>query len=143
MGLIRWWPGAGKEAWPTWVLNTLYLGQPYIHAICVAWVSRNSNSVRNRSICSALYNMFVQLGSIIGSNIYREDDKPLYHRGNMQLFAITFILLPILLLTKAYYVWRNKTKDEIWNSMSEEERHKYRETTTDQANKRLDFRFDH
>ncbi|CCG24988.1 allantoate permease [Candida orthopsilosis Co 90-125] len=110
MGVIRWWPGAGNEAWPTWVLNTLYLGQPYIHAICVAWVSRNSNSVRNRSICLALYNIFVQLGSIIGSNIYREDDKPLYKRGNMQLFAITFILLPILLLTKAYYMWRNKKR---------------------------------
>ena len=30
--------------------------------------------------------MFVQLGSIIASNIYRKDDLPLYKRGNMQLF---------------------------------------------------------
>jgi len=143
IAVIRWWPGAGKQIWPTWVLNTLYLGQPYIHAICVAWVSRNSNSVRNRSICSALYNMFVQLGNIIGNNIYREDDKPMYKRGNMQLFAITVILVPILLLTKAYYMWRNKKRDKIWNSMTEEEKHEYRASTKDEANKRLDFRFDH
>ncbi|KAI5949011.1 hypothetical protein KGF57_005002, partial [Candida theae] len=117
--------------------------QPYIHAICVAWVSRNSNSVRNRSICSALYNMFVQLGNIIGNNIYREDDKPQYKRGNMQLFAITLALIPVLLLVKAYYVWRNKSRDKIWNAMTEEEKHVYRETTKDEANKRLDFRFDH
>ena len=143
MGVIRWWSGAGKDIWATWVVNTLYLGQPYIHAICVAWVSRNSNSVRNRSICSALYNMFVQLGSIIANNIYREDDKPMYRRGNMQLFVITLILIPILLLTKAYYIWRNKSKEKIWNAMSEDEKQEYRETTKHEANKRLDFRFDH
>ncbi|KAI5970193.1 hypothetical protein CANMA_000804 [Candida margitis] len=143
IGAIRFWPGSGKEIWSTWVLNTLYLGQPYIHAIVVAWVSRNSNSVRNRSICSALYNMFVQLGGIIGNNIYREDDKPLYKRGNMQLFAITLTLIPVLLLVKAYYVWRNKSRDKIWSTMTEEEQQTYRETTKDEANKRLDFRFEH
>ena len=143
MGVIRWWSGSGKDIWATWVLNTLYLGQPYIHAIVVAWVSRNSNSVRNRSICSALYNMFVQLGGIISNNIYREDDRPMYKRGNMQLFVINLILIPILLLVKLYYIWRNKSKEKVWNAMSEDERRAYRETTTDEANKRLDFRFEH
>ncbi|WLF81387.1 hypothetical protein PVL30_005184 [Lodderomyces elongisporus] len=143
MGVIRWWKGSGHNIWGTWVLNTLYMGQPYIHAICVSWISRNSNSVRNRSVCSALYNMFVQLGSIIGNNIYRDDDKPLYHRGNMQLFVITFILIPILLLAKFYYVYFNKRREQIWNNMTEEEKHEYRVTTNDQGNKRLDFRFDH
>ncbi|CCG24984.1 hypothetical protein CORT_0G03060 [Candida orthopsilosis Co 90-125] len=143
IGVIRFWSGSGKDIWATWVLNTLYLGQPYIHAIVVAWVSRNSNSVRNRSICSALYNMFVQLGGIISNNIYREDDRPMYKRGNMQLFVISLILIPVLLLVKAYYIWRNKSRDKIWNSMTEEEKRIYRETTKDEANKRLDFRFEH
>lgn len=143
LALIRWWPGAGIEKWPTYVLNMLYLGQPYIHAICVAWVSRNSNHVRTRSVSSAVYNMFVQLGSIIGLNIYRKDDLPLYHRGNMQLFAITVILIPILLLTKWYYVWQNKRRDNIWNALTEEEKHEYRHTTKDEGSRRLDFRFAH
>ncbi|CAK9442221.1 uncharacterized protein LODBEIA_P59640 [Lodderomyces beijingensis] len=142
MGVIRWWSGSGKQIWSTWVLNTLYMGQPYIHAICVSWVSRNSNSVRTRSICSAVYNMFVQLGSIVANFIYREDDKPQYHRGNMQLFVLTLILIPILVLAKGYYVWRNKTRDKIWNAMSEEDRNDYRENTKDEGNRRLDFRFD-
>ena len=46
IAIIRWWPGAGKNIWATYILNTLYVGQPYIHAICVSWVSRNSNHVR-------------------------------------------------------------------------------------------------
>ncbi|RCK65338.1 hypothetical protein Cantr_01260 [Candida viswanathii] len=143
LAAIRWWPGAGKQVWVTYVLNMLYLGQPYIHAICVAWVSRNSNHVRTRSISSAVYNMFVQLGSIIGLNIYRSDDLPLYHRGNMQLFAITVILVPILLLTKGYYMWQNKRRDKIWRAMTEEEKYQYRNTTKDEGSKRLDFRFAH
>ncbi|EGW31268.1 uncharacterized protein SPAPADRAFT_154163 [Spathaspora passalidarum NRRL Y-27907] len=143
MGVIRWWPGAGKQVWPTWTLNTLYLGQPYIHAICVAWVSRNSNSVRTRSIASAVYNMFVQLGGVVGSNIYRQDDLPLYHRGNMQLFWITFALIPVLGLTKYYYYWRNKSKSRVWNSMSPEEQEIYRKTTNDEGARRLDFIFVH
>ncbi|KAI3406499.2 hypothetical protein KGF56_000631 [Candida oxycetoniae] len=142
IAIIRWWSGSGKDVWATWVLNTLYMAQPYIHAICVSWVSRNSNSVRTRSVCSALYNMFVQLGNIIGNNIYRKDDQPLYKRGNMQLFVITFILIPILLLTKWYYVWKNKRRDKIWNAMTEDEKNDYRQNTKDEGNKRLDFRFD-
>jgi hypothetical protein len=45
--------------------------------------------------------------------------------------------------TKAYYVFRNHQRDKKWNAMSEEERLEYLETTTDQGNKRLDFRFSH
>ncbi|KAG7666025.1 uncharacterized protein J8A68_000455 [[Candida] subhashii] len=143
IAIIRWWPGAGIKVWPTYVLNTLYLGQPYIHAICVSWVSRNSNSVRTRSVSSALYNMFVQLGSVIGMNIYRTDDVPLYHRGNMQLFVITAALIPLLILTKYYYVYQNKRRDGIWNSMTEDEKDFYRKNTTDDGSNRLDFRFSH
>ncbi|KAI5950338.1 hypothetical protein KGF54_005155 [Candida jiufengensis] len=143
MGVIRWWSGAGKDIWATWTLNTLYLGQPYIHAICVSWVSRNSNSVRSRSVCSAIYNMSVQLGNIIGNFIYRADDKPLYKRGNMQLFWISFALIPVLLLVKVYYVFRNNQKAKKWNELSPEQQEDYRKNTTDEGTKRLDFRFDH
>jgi hypothetical protein len=43
---------------------------------------------------------------------------------------------------KIYYVVRNKHRDRIWNAMTEEEREDYLANTTDQGNKRLDFRFD-
>lgn len=143
MGVIRWWPGSGIQQWPTYVLNMLYFGQPYIHAICVAWVSRNSNGVRTRSISSALYNMAVQLSNIIGQNIYRQDDLPLYKRGNMQLFCFSLATIPIILLTKVYYVYKNKKRDEIWSSMTEEEKENYRMNTKDEGTRRLDFRFAH
>lgn len=143
MAAIRWWPGSMKNAWVTWFLVTMVLAAPYIHAICVAWVSRNSNSIRSRSVCSALYNMTVQIGNIGAYNIYREDDKPLYRRGNTQLFIIACVMIPLLVMVKMYYIWRNKQRDQIWNAMSAEEQEEYVRTTTDEGNKRLDFRFDH
>lgn len=143
LACIRWWKGSMAEAWPTWFLVSMVLAAPYIHAICVGWVSRNSNSIRSRSICSAVYNVFVQLGNIAANNIYRQDDKPLYHRGNRNLFILNLVGIPLLLLTKYYYVTRNRKRDEVWNSMTPEEQETYILTTTDEGNKKLNFRFDH
>lgn len=143
LAILRWWPGSMVLPWQTWFVVTLLLATPYIHAICVAWVSRNSNSIKSRTICSALYNMITQCGSIFASNIYREDDLPLYRRGNAQLFYFALLLVPLLLTVKMYYVWRNKLKQTVWDAMTPEEREYYVKYTTDEGNKRLDFRFSH
>lgn len=143
LGVIRWWSGSGVQPWPSWALATLLLGGPYIHAMCVAWVSRNSNSIRTRSVSAAVYNIFVQLGNIVANNIYRADDLPLYHRGNTQLFWFAVAMFPLFGLTRGYYVWRNKSRDKVWQLMQPEEREEYIKNTTDEGNKRLDFRFDY
>lgn len=46
-------------------------------------------------------------------------------------------------LTKVYYVWRNKSRDDKWNAMTEEQRLEYLSNPPDEGNKRLDFRFAH
>jgi hypothetical protein len=87
--------------------------------------------------------MFVQASGIISSNIYRKDDAPRYKRGNRQLVAITVMNIFLYGFVKAYYLWRNKSRDNKWNAMSEKERLDYLANTTDEGNKRLDFRFAH
>ncbi|KAK6197473.1 allantoate permease [Scheffersomyces amazonensis] len=125
-----------------WLVSTLISGGPYIHAICVSWVSRNSGSIKTRSVSAAVYNLIVQAGGIISANIYRDDDKPLYHRGNNHILIIGTALLPLLLSIKWYYTWRNNSRKKIWNSMSPEEQYQYIHNSPDEGNKRLDFRFD-
>ncbi|KAK0108166.1 hypothetical protein ONS95_002988 [Cadophora gregata] len=137
------WPGLMKDVWGTYALTMTLLSYPYYHAINVGWASKNSNNVDSRSVSTALYNMSVQLGGIISANIYREDDKPLYKRGNRVLIGIDVIVIFLFLFTKAYYVTKNRIRDKKWKAMTREEQMDYRRNTTDTASRRLDFRFAH
>ncbi|KAL1297930.1 hypothetical protein AAFC00_006443 [Neodothiora populina] len=132
-----------RSGWVQWVLAILLFAQPYVHAILVAITSRNAGTVRTRTVASALYNMFVQGSNIIGNNIYRAPDKPLYYTGNKVLIGLTCYNIALFVGTKVFYVYVNRKRDLVWNAMSKEEKDHYMRTTTDQGNKRLDFRFAH
>ncbi|RSM01540.1 hypothetical protein CEP52_008476 [Fusarium oligoseptatum] len=132
---------ADMNKWGMYALVTVLLSYPNPHPLQTAWCSHNSNSVRTRALSASFYNMSVQLQSIIGSNIYREDDRPEYRRGNRVLIGINCLNIVLYILIKVYYTWRNKQKEEKWSSMTTEEKIRYLETSTDQGSKRLDFRF--
>ncbi|KAI3394613.1 hypothetical protein diail_2536 [Diaporthe ilicicola] len=140
---LEWWPGMIDDQWGTYALVTVLLSYPYCHPILVAWTSKNSNNVGTRSVSAALYNMSAQLGSIIGNFIYRDDDKPYYRRGNLDLFIINLLAIVLFLFTEAYYIWRNKQKERVWNALSKEEQDDYIKNTKLQGSRRLDFRFAH
>ena len=52
---------AGGHADTADVVTMLIVGHPYSHAIQVAWVSRNANSVGDRTVNSAVYNSALPL----------------------------------------------------------------------------------
>jgi hypothetical protein len=133
----------GTYAWGRFVLTTLLVGFPYVHAIIVALTSRNAGSVRTRTVGSALYNMCVQASNIISSNVYVASDAPLYRRGNRILLGIVAWNMVLIASTKVYYMWRNARRERTWKKMSDSEKKAYLENTTDRGNKRLDFRFSH
>ncbi len=85
--------------------------------------------------------MSVQASSIGSAYIYREDDKPLYRRGNSTLLAVNLLSICIFLSTRLYYVWRNKQKMAAWNALTEEQQIEYRRTTKLQGSRRMDFVF--
>ncbi|RTE79840.1 hypothetical protein BHE90_005686 [Fusarium euwallaceae] len=134
---------ADMSPWVRYALITGLLSYPYCHAILVGWNAKNSNSVRTRAISAALYNMFVQTGNIAASNIFREDDKPLYRRGNRVILGITCGNIVLFYLVKAFYVWRNKVRDRRWNALTKEQQEDYIRNTTDEGQQRMDFRFAH
>ncbi|OJJ50250.1 hypothetical protein ASPZODRAFT_59651 [Penicilliopsis zonata CBS 506.65] len=143
---LRFWPGTGSmtaDPRGTYILVTVLLSYPYCNAIMAGWVSKNSNNVDTRSVSAALYNMCVQLGNVIGNNIYRADDRPEYRRGNSILLAMNILALLGYFATKAYYLSRNKSRDRKWAMMTDDQRQEYLDTTTDTGSKRLDFRFAH
>ncbi|KAK2668711.1 Major facilitator superfamily [Fusarium oxysporum f. sp. vasinfectum] len=134
---------ANASPWAWYSATILMIGFPYIHSINVSLTSRNAGSVRTRTVGSAMYNMICQASSVISSQIYRDDDKPLYRRGNKVLLALVGWNVVMTIFIKGYYIWRNKTRERIWNAMSDGEKDEYLRTTKDEGNKRLDFRFAH
>ncbi len=131
-----------------------------LDAILVGWTSKNSNNVGARSVSAALYNvrkkhpsrecqaltayqMCVQLGSVISAYIYVDSDSPLYRRGNTVLVIINIMVIAVFVLTKVYYVWRNKQRERVWNAMTHDEQNDYVKNTRVSGSRRLDFRFAH
>lgn len=53
--VLRWWKGSLVDAWGTYAVLVVLLSSPYIHAILVGWCSKNSNTVRSRTVSASLY----------------------------------------------------------------------------------------
>ncbi|KAK9467245.1 major facilitator superfamily domain-containing protein [Lipomyces arxii] len=125
--------------WARYVPLTLIVGYPYFHPIMIAWVSQNSNDHERRAIAAAWYNIFVQCGKIAGSNIYQQNDKPFYHKGNSALIGIACANALVAVLAKALYTYANKKRARKMEAMSAEDLVAYKDTTHDEGNRRLDF----
>jgi hypothetical protein len=58
------------------------------------------------------------------------------HRGNRALIGIVCGNIVLFILTKIYFVQRNRKRDLRWNAMTAEQKDEYLRTTTDKGNKR-------
>lgn len=136
-------PNGGRE-WGRFSLMTLISGYPYFHPIISSWISENSFDVKKRAITAATYNVVVQIGSLIGSQIYRSWDGPYYHVGNSVLLALCVLSLAAIFGQRQVLVHLNKKKERRWQTMSAEEKAAYQNDTEareQDGNRRLDFRF--
>ncbi len=136
-------PDSGR-AWGRFTLTTMIAGYPYFHPIVGAWISENSFSVKKRALTAATYNVIVQMGSVISSQIYRADDSPYYYRGNKVLISICVLSLITILAQRFWLKHLNKRKERKWESLRVEERAEYQGLLGDReadGNKRLEFRF--
>ncbi|GAB7354555.1 hypothetical protein MBLNU459_g5010t1 [Dothideomycetes sp. NU459] len=135
---------SGGYNWGRFTITTMISGYPYFHPIVSAWISENTFDVKKRAITAATYNVIVQMGSVISSQIYRKDDSPYYFRGNKVLISICALSLVVFVLQREYLRLLNRRKEKAWKALSPEEQEAYQ---ADQAareadgNKRLDFRF--
>ncbi|GAB1217981.1 hypothetical protein ATERTT37_007224 [Aspergillus terreus] len=130
--------------WPRFAIGTLISGYPYFHPIVSAWISENTFDVKKRAITAATYNVVVQIGAVIASQIYRKYDAPYYYTGNKVLISICALALVTFLVQREALRYMNRQKEKKWGAMSPEERLVYQADQTareKEGNKRLDFRF--
>jgi hypothetical protein len=130
------------SGWGFFALATAILGGPWVHAIQVGWTSRNSGSVRTRTVSAALYNMSIQVSAIIGANVYQAEDAPRYFKANKGLLVVVIFNI-VALYPGIWWFYRrvNAKRERVWGAMTEAEKSEYLMTTKDEGNKRLDFRF--
>lgn len=126
------------------MLTWLAFADPYFHPIVSSWISENTFDVKKRAITIATYNVIVQIGSLIGSQIYRSWDAPYYKHGNAVCLAICVLALIVLGSQRLVLMRMNKKKEQIWQTMSADEKATYQNDKAAReldGNKRLDFRF--
>ncbi|KAF2640829.1 MFS general substrate transporter, partial [Massarina eburnea CBS 473.64] len=136
-------PDGGRE-WGRFSLITLISGYPYFHPLVSSWISENTFDVKKRAITAATYNVIVQIGSLVGGQIYRKWDGPYYKVGNKVLVSICALSLAIMVMQRWTLVQLNKKKEEKWSAMTSEEKAFYQADVAAreaEGNKRLDFRF--
>ncbi|GAA5874703.1 hypothetical protein JCM3774_004787 [Rhodotorula dairenensis] len=129
------------NGWTAYVVSLLLVGAPGSVPLVVSWISRNSGSVGTRTVSASVYNIILHLQSIASANIYRDDDKPEYRRGNKQLMIICVACIVQAPLCALYYRYRNQQKERHFAALSKEEQVAYSSTTADVGARRLDFRF--
>jgi hypothetical protein len=136
-------PDGGRE-WGRFSLITLISGYPYFHPLVSSWISENTFDVKKRAITAATYNVIVQIGSLISSQIYRKYDGPYYKQGNSVLVAICALSVVTFLVQRMALTRMNKNKQKKWEQMTSEEKALYQADLAAReldGNKRLDFRF--
>jgi hypothetical protein len=136
-------PDGGRE-WSRFSLITLVSGYPYCHPLVTSWISENTFDVKKRAITAATYNVIVQIGSLISSQIYRKYDAPYYKQGNSVLVAICALSLVTVAVQRFVLVRMNNKKAAQWDAMTAEEKTLYQSDVVargKEGNKRLDFRF--
>lgn len=109
-----------------------------------SWISENTFDVKKRAITAATYNVIVQVGSLIGSQIYRSYEAPYYKTGNAVLLAICVLSLVTFVVQRQTLVHFNKKKEAAWGALTAQEQAAYqddKDAREKDGNKRLDFRF--
>ncbi|GAA5827314.1 hypothetical protein JCM11251_003759 [Rhodosporidiobolus azoricus] len=129
------------SGWTAYAMCLLLSSGPTPVPLMVNWISRNSGSVRTRTVSASMYNIILHLEDIASANIYRDDDKPEYYRGNRQLLIICIVAILQPPACALYYRWRNQQKAKQFAALSIEEQEAYSSTTKDTGAKRLDFLF--
>ncbi|KAM6534793.1 MFS domain-containing protein [Fusarium falciforme] len=136
-------PDEGRE-WGRFTIITLISGYPYFHPLVSSWISENSFDVKKRAVAAATYNVIVQIGSVIGSQIYRSWDSPYYKNGNKVCISILSLSVVVFLVQRQHLIRLNKKKEAQWDQMTPEQQIEYqtdKEAREVDGNKRLDFRF--
>jgi hypothetical protein len=75
-----------------------------------SWVSLNAETAGERSISMAVHIMAANCGGIVGKQIFREEDAPVYRQGWRLVVILTSVAAICSLLANLQYYFGNGRK---------------------------------
>lgn len=78
-----------------------------------SWAALNAKSAGERSITIALMVMAANAAGIIGSQLFRENDKPLYVKGWTAILVVVTVGLVASIFANAQYFFLNRRQKRI------------------------------
>ncbi|KAI8071325.1 major facilitator superfamily domain-containing protein [Gongronella butleri] len=128
--------------WQLYAAILFTAATPIFHGMHIAWMSSNLAPIGKRTLALGAAIGFGNICAVPGSQIYRTDDAPRYHRGNWILFALQTFTGSMLVFQHFRYKITNMLRERKWNAMTDAQKEDYLATTKHLGSDRLDFRFD-
>ncbi|KAI9733997.1 MAG: hypothetical protein M1834_002654 [Cirrosporium novae-zelandiae] len=79
-----------------------------VHIINVGWLSTNCIGPQQRSVAMAMIIMAANAAGIAGSQVFRDDDKPLYHRAFTTITALAAASEAVVIGQMVWYFASNR-----------------------------------
>ncbi|KAF9350968.1 hypothetical protein BGX34_000895 [Mortierella sp. NVP85] len=116
-------------------------GQTCWHPVNAAWIAGNTAPVGKRSIALALYIISVNACDMVSVNLFRDEDAPRFITGFWILFGALLLTIVLFIFQRYHLMWVNKKRDEKTRNWTDADWQHYNETTTDEGDDHLSFRY--
>ncbi|KAF9897449.1 hypothetical protein BX616_005573 [Lobosporangium transversale] len=116
-------------------------GQTCWHPLNAAWIAGNTAPAGKRSIALALYIISVNACDMVSVNLFRDEDAPRFITAFWILFGALLVTIVLFIFQRYHLMWINKRRDEKTKNWTEQDWKNYNETTKDEGDDHLSFRF--
>lgn len=98
-----------KDRWARFATISLTTGFGFWwHPLNATWLSLNQPSPKHRAIAMAMFIMAANLGALVGSQLLRQGDAPLYPIGFRVCVCLVSFGLGVAILQHLQYKWSNR-----------------------------------
>ncbi|KAF9986482.1 hypothetical protein BGZ75_001785 [Mortierella antarctica] len=116
-------------------------GQTCWHPVNAAWIAGNTAPVGKRSIALAMYIISVNACDMVSVNLFRDEDAPRFITGFWILFGALLLTIVLFIFQRYHLMWINRKREEKTRYWTEEDWRLYNETTKDEGDDHLSFRY--
>lgn len=99
--------GAGHKG-PLLAAYYLISVYPGITPLVYSWSAGNTAGETKKKVTTGALFIAQSAGNILGPNLYKPSDKPLYHRGLISNLVLFIVLIGLYVLQWGYLIWRNR-----------------------------------